>query len=220
MEVSDPLIAKTILFVKESLASAESGHDWWHISRVLSNAEAILPSLPLADSFTVRMAALLHDIDDWKFKDASNKSSKTKTEVFLESLALDQKIIQKILDVIESVSFKGSGVKDDTDSIEGKIVQDADRLDALGAIGIARCFSYGGFRQREMYNPEKKPCYHKTFEEYKGNNDGTTINHFYEKLLLLKDRMKTEKGKEIAKERHDYMQQFLERFLKEWEGKA
>lgn len=220
MEVSDPLITKTILFVKEALASAESGHDWWHISRVLSNAEAILPSVPLADAFIVRMAALLHDIDDWKFKEVSEASSKTKTEVFLESLAIEPKIIQKILAVIESVSFKGSGVKDDTDSLEGKIVQDADRLDALGAIGIARCFSYGGFRQREMYNPEKKPCFHKSFEEYKGNNDGTSINHFYEKLLLLKDRMKTEKGKEIAKERHDYMQQFLERFLKEWEGKA
>lgn len=213
-------ISRTIIFVKEALKGAESGHDWWHISRVLSNAEAILPTMPSANSLVVRMAALLHDVDDWKFKESDKKGLKTKTEVFLESLELEPEIMQKIISVIETVSYKGSGVSDETESLEGKIVQDADRLDALGAIGIARCFSYGGYRQREMYNPEKKPTMHKSFEEYKGNTEGTSLNHFYEKLLLLKDRMKTAKGKEMAEARHEYMLGFLERFLGEWEGKA
>ena len=211
------IISQTISFVKISMQTAESGHDWWHISRVVSNAESISQAYPESNLFIVKMVALLHDIDDWKFIELEKIN---KSEVFLNSLKLDKTVIEKILNAIEKISFKGSGVSDDVESLEGKIVQDADRLDALGAIGIARCFSYGGFRNREMYNPDKKAKMHNSFEEYKANNDGTSINHFHEKLLLLKDRMKTEKGKELAQARHDYMVGFLGEFMKEWEGKA
>ena len=242
MQISqEEILDKTVIFVKEAMKTAESGHDWWHISRVLSLAETISKSTPNCDTFLVKMIALLHDIDDWKFAETSEKSenfAKTaifektenfpkscatskKSEFFLHSLNFfPQKTVDFILSSIEKVSYKGASVSDETESIEGKIVQDADRLDALGAIGIARCFSYGGYRNREMYNPEKKAKMHGTFEEYKGNNDGTSINHFYEKLLLLKDRMKTVKGRELAEERHVYMKVFLEEFMKEWEGKA
>lgn len=211
------ILEKTISFVKECLKDAESGHDWWHISRVVSNAENIAKAYPESNLFIVKMVALLHDVDDWKFKESSKQN---KSSDFLKLLKIDQATIDQILSAVEKISYKGSGVADDIESLEGKIVQDADRLDALGAIGIARCFSYGGFRNREMYNPDKPFKIHNSFEEYKGNTDGTSVNHFYEKLLLLKDRMKTGKGKELAQARHDYMVGFLENFKKEWEGQA
>jgi len=215
-QIETDILGKTISFVKDALKTAESGHDWWHISRVVANAENIGKAYPESNLFIVKMVALLHDVDDWKFKEQIKQN---KSEEFLKSLQIDQVIIDQILSAIEKISFKGSGVSDEIESLEGKIVQDADRLDALGAIGIARCFSYGGFRNREIFNPEKPFKMHNSFEEYKSNN-GTSINHFYEKLLLLKDRMKTGKGKELAQARHDYMVGYLEKFMKEWEGQA
>lgn len=218
-QTQESILQKTISFVKEALKTAESGHDWWHISRVVSNAKTISEAYPQSDIFLVQMIALLHDVDDWKFQE-ENGLKQSRSESFLTSLNIGASTKNAILQSIDHVSFKGANVSDEVETLEGKIVQDADRLDALGAIGIARCFSFGGFRNREMYNPEKKAKQHNSFEEYKANNDGTSVNHFYEKLLLLKDRMKTEKGKELAKARHEYMVGFLEQFMKEWDGKA
>lgn len=210
------ILSATKSFVQEALKNAESGHDWWHIQRVLANALTIGKTIEEADIFVVQLVALLHDIDDWKFIDEKEKTKKS--VVFLKSVGLPEETVNKIDAIIDKISFKGAGDLDKMEEIEGKIVQDADRLDALGAIGVARCFSYGGFRNREMYNPEKKPYLHANFEEYKKNTDGTSLNHFYEKLFLLKDRMKTQKGKEMAIERHLFMEEYVKRFLAEWNG--
>lgn len=173
-----------------------------------------------ADLFVVELASLLHDIADWKFQDGGDDSVGAMiAKEWLEKFNVDSKIISHICDIIVGVSFKGAGVEDKLNSIEGKVVQDADRLDAMGAMGISRCFAYGGSKSREIYNPEKKPHMHKSFEEYK-KSDSPSINHFYEKLLLLKDRMNTKTGKLIAKERHEFMESYLGRFFKEWEGKS
>ena len=208
------IIEQTVAFVKEELAGAESGHDWWHIYRVWKLATHIAEK-ENADLFVVSLGALLHDIADAKFYGGDETVGPQKAENFLQSLNLQEEIISKILNIIRFVSFKNRDEKPDDDSPALKIVQDADRLDALGAIGIARAFSYGGFKNREMYNPDIPYKPGMTSAEYK-KSDSTTINHFYEKLLLLKEMMHTKTGKQLAAERHRFMEQFLKEFYAEW----
>ena len=212
------VIKKTKIFVKETLKNAESGHDWWHIYRVWKNAKGILKT-EKADSFIVQLAALLHDIADSKFHNNDLEIGPRVASEFLKELQVDAPVVDQVAKIIRSGSFKGAGTDDSMTTIEGKIVQDADRLDALGAIGVARAFSYDGKKDREMYNPDQPPVMHKTFEQY-SKNKGHTINHFYEKLLLLKDRMNTTAGKTIAEKRHEYMEEFLNQFYREWNGEV
>ncbi|MFM1753119.1 MAG: hypothetical protein RLZZ236_58 [Bacteroidota bacterium] len=211
------LIDKTILFVKATLAQAEGGHDWFHIERVYKNALLIATS-EKCDLEIVQLGALLHDIADSKFHDGDESIGPKTARTFLESEKVEPTIIDHVIAIIENISFKGGKVERQFSSIELDIVQDADRLDAIGAIGIARTFNYGGFKNRALYNPEIAPNLSMTKDEYK-NNEAPTINHFYEKLLLLKDKMNTETGKQIAQDRHRYMEDFLKQFYAEWEGK-
>jgi uncharacterized protein len=214
---TNTLIDKTILFVKTTLAQAEGGHDWFHIERVYKNALLIAES-EKCDVEIVQLGALLHDIADSKFHDGDESIGPKTARTFLESEKVEPTIIDHVIAIIENISFKGGKVERQFSSIELDIVQDADRLDAIGAIGIARTFNYGGFKNRALYNPEIAPNLTMTKDEYK-NNEAPTINHFYEKLLLLKDKMNTQTGKQIAQDRHRYMEDFLEQFYAEWEGK-
>lgn len=214
---TNTLIDKTILFVKATLAQAEGGHDWFHIERVYKNALLIAES-EKCDVEIVQLGALLHDIADSKFHNGDESIGPKTARTFLESEKVEPTIIDHVIAIIENISFKGGKVERQFSSIELDIVQDADRLDAIGAIGIARTFNYGGFKNRALYNPEIAPNLSMTKEEYK-NNEAPTINHFYEKLLLLKDKMNTQTGKQIAQDRHRYMEDFLEQFYAEWEGK-
>jgi uncharacterized protein len=211
------LIDKTIVFVKETLAQAEGGHDWFHIERVYKNALLIAAS-ENCDLEIVQLGALLHDIADSKFHNGDETIGPKTARTFLEAQNVSSETIDHVIAIIENISFKGGRVERKFSSIELDIVQDADRLDAIGAIGIARTFNYGGFKNRALYNPEIAPNLSMTKEEYK-NNEAPTINHFYEKLLLLKDKMNTDTGKQIAQERHRYMEGFLEQFYAEWEGR-
>ena len=214
---TNKLIDKTILFVKTTLAQAEGGHDWFHIERVYKNALLIAES-EKCDMEIVQLGALLHDIADSKFHNGDESIGPKTARTFLESENVEPTIIDHVIAIIENISFKGGKVERQFSSIELDIVQDADRLDAIGAIGIARTFNYGGFKNRALYNPEIAPNLTMTKDEYK-NNEAPTINHFYEKLLLLKDKMNTQTGKQIAQDRHRYMEDFLEQFYAEWEGK-
>ncbi len=214
---TNTLIDKTILFVKATLAQAEGGHDWFHIERVYKNALLIAES-EKCDMEIVQLGALLHDIADSKFYNGDESIGPKTARAFLESEKVEPTIIDHVIAIIENISFKGGKVERQFSSIELDIVQDADRLDAIGAIGIARTFNYGGFKNRALYNPEIAPNLTMTKDEYK-NNEAPTINHFYEKLLLLKDKMNTQTGKQIAQDRHRYMEDFLEQFYAEWEGK-
>jgi len=211
-------IQQTITFVKNELKNAESGHDWFHIERVYNNAKHIA-KLEDVDLFIVELAALLHDIADSKFHNGDETIGPKKAKDFLKSLGIAKKDLEHIVNIIANMSFSKSLDKNVAfNSLELQVVQDADRLDAIGAIGIARTFNYGGFKNRTIYNPEIKPNLHFTKEEYK-KSTAPTINHFYEKLLLLKDKMNTKTGKNIAAKRHDFMEQFLEQFYAEWNGK-
>lgn len=210
------ILSKTENFVQDKL-EGDSGHDWWHIHRV-RNTALTLAKEEKADHFIVEIAALLHDIADHKFHNGDDSIGPKIAREWLESLNIEEPHIQHICKIIEGVSYKGADVATPMTSIEGKVVQDADRLDAIGAIGIARAFSYGGFRNRELYNPEIPPVLHSTFEAYK-KDKGHTINHFYEKLFLLKDRMNTTSAKKMAQERHSFMEDYIHRFLGEWDGK-
>lgn len=212
------ILAATEQFVKARLSGEGSGHDWFHVERVRKNARHI-GSGEECDMLVVELAALLHDIADWKFAGGDETAGPREARGWLESQGAGEEIITHVCDIIKDLSFKGSGVKTPMKSIEGMIVQDADRLDALGAIGIARAFAYGGHKGREMHNPGVPPQQHTTFEQYK-NSAGPTINHFYEKLLLLKDLMNTETARRIAERRHNFMKQYLDQFYLEWEGKA
>ncbi|MNF23894.1 putative hydrolase [compost metagenome] len=210
------LISKTILFVKQNLENAEGGHDWFHIQRVYKNSLLIAQN-EVCDIKVVQLGALLHDIADSKFHDGDETIGPKKARQFLESENVDPKMIEHVINIIENISFKGGNFDKKFSSIELDIIQDADRLDAIGAIGIARTFNYGGFKNRPLYNPAIPPNTKMTKEEYK-KNEAPTINHFYEKLLLLKDKMNTETGKQIAQQRHRYMEGFLAQFYAEWEG--
>lgn len=210
------IIDKTILFVKEKLENTESGHDWFHIERVYKNSLLIAQNEE-CDLTVVKLGALLHDIADSKFHDGDETVGPRTARAFLESENISEEIIVHVINIIENISFKGGNFEKKFNSKELEIVQDADRLDALGAIGIARTFNYGGFKNRVLYNPNIAPNLNMSKEEYK-NSDAPTLNHFYEKLLLLKDKMNTETGKKIALERHKYMENFLSQFYAEWEG--
>jgi uncharacterized protein len=211
------LIDQTIEFVKATLAQAEGGHDWFHIERVYKNALLIAAS-ENCDLEIVQLGALLHDIADSKFHNGDETIGPKTARTFLEAQNVSSETIDHVIAIIENISFKGGRVERKFSSIELDIVQDADRLDAIGAIGIARTFNYGGFKNRTLYNPEIAPNLSMTKEEYK-KNEAPTINHFYEKLLLLKDKMNTPTGKQIAQERHRYMEGYLEQFYAEWEGR-
>ena len=210
------IIDTTILFVKEKLENAEGGHDWFHIERVYKNAILIARSED-CDLDVIKLGALLHDIADSKFHDGDETVGPKIARAFLEKENVEEKAIQHIINIIENISFKGGNFEKKFHSKELEIVEDADRLDAIGAIGIARTFNYGGFKNRAIYNPAIAPNLNMSKEEYK-NSDSPTLNHFYEKLLLLKDKMNTETGKKIALERHKYMENFLSQFYAEWEG--
>ena len=210
------LINDTIAFVKKELKNAEGGHDWFHIERVYKNA-LLIANGEKCDSLIVQLSALLHDIADSKFHEGDETVGPKKARLFLESKNVPENTITHVVNIIENISFKGGHEAKKFSSLELDIVQDADRLDAIGAIGIARTFNYGGFKNRAIYNPEIKPNLNMSKEEYK-NSDAPTINHFYEKLLLLKDKMNTKTGKEIAAQRHDFMKLFLNQFYAEWNG--
>nr|WP_315205579.1 HD domain-containing protein [uncultured Flavobacterium sp.] len=214
--INPDLINKTILFVKEKLENAEGGHDWFHIERVFKNA-VLISKNEVCDVTVVKLGALLHDIADSKFHDGDETVGPRIAREFLESENVDEQIITHVVNIIENISFKGGNFEKKFSSIELDVVQDADRLDAIGAIGIARTFNYGGFKNRALYDPNIAPNFSMTKEEYK-KNDSPTLNHFYEKLLLLKDKMNTQTGKQIAQERHHYMEGFLAQFYAEWEG--
>lgn len=208
------IINKTTAFIKNRFQEEGSGHDWWHIYRVCRLARTIAETEG-GDLFIIEMASLLHDLDDWKISDGENQSETIK---WLNGTGLGEDDKKRILEVIDQVSFKGAKVDTPANTIEAKIVQDADRLDAIGAIGVARAFAYGGSRGRLIYDPDSGPVMHQSFNEYKKSGNAT-VNHFYEKLLLLKDRMQTIKGKEFAESRHRFLVQYLEQFFNEWDGK-
>lgn len=211
------IIANTIKFVQQTLENAEGGHDWFHILRVWNNAKLIAKTENV-NLFIVELGALLHDIADSKFHNGDETVGPKIAREFLLSQQVDEFTISHIENIIKNISFKGGNFDQLFLSEELKVLQDADRLDAIGAIGIARAFNYGGFKNRALYNPEIKPNLNQTKEEYK-NSVSPTINHFYEKLLLLKDKMNTATGKKLAKERHQFMEEFLNQFYNEWNGK-
>lgn len=210
------IIANTISFVKETLKGAEGGHDFFHVERVYKNS-LLIASEEEVDIFVVSLGALLHDIADSKFYKGDETIGIKKARGFLDSQKVEGHVIVHVENIIKNISFKGGNFKQYFKSKELDVIQDADRLDAIGAIGIARCFNYGGFKNREIYNPEIPPKLDMTKEEYKSST-APTINHFYEKLLLLKDKMNTKTGKRIAEKRHLFMEQFLRQFFDEWEG--
>lgn len=210
------LIDNTIVFVKEKLQNAEAGHDWFHIERVYKNA-LLIASDEDCDLTIVKLGALLHDIADSKFNDGDETVGPRVARAFLESQNASEETIVHVINIIENISFKGGNFEKKFSSKELEIVQDADRLDALGAIGIARTFNYGGFKNRQLYNPAIPPKLNMNKEEYK-NSESPTLNHFYEKLLLLKDKMNTPTGKKLAEQRHHFMEHFLSQFYAEWDG--
>ena len=215
------IVAKTIAFVQETLKGAEGGHDWFHTHRVFLNSKHIAKGEGI-DNLVVSLGALLHDIADAKFHDGDESVGPKLAKDFLDSLNGEPEVIAHVVDIINNISFKNSLSNDGLTKFYSKelqVVQDADRLDAIGAIGIARAFNYGGFKNRELYNPDISPNLNLTKEEYK-KSATPTINHFYEKLLLLKDKMNTETGKKLAEERHGYMLNFLDQFYKEWDGNS
>ena len=210
------LINKTIDFVKEKLNDAEGGHDWFHIERVYKNSLLIAKGTA-CNLIVVQLGALLHDIADSKFHDGDETIGPKIARDFLNSQNEGSLIVDHVVAIIENISFKGGNFDKKFSSKELDIVQDADRLDAIGAIGIARAFNYGGFKNRSLYNPEIAPNLNMNIAEYK-NSESPTINHFYEKLLLLKDKMNTDSGKKLAEKRHEYMEKYLNKFLDEWNG--
>ena len=217
MQTQQQIIDRTAAHVQHLLSGEGSGHDWWHIHRVWNNARRIAAG-EQADDFIVELAALLHDIGDHKFHGGDETVGPRMAADWLQQLQVTDDIIQQVCTIISELSFKGAGTSSAMSSLEGQIVQDADRLDAIGAIGIARTFAYGGYKNPEIYNPTIAPVLHDSFEAYK-NNTAPTINHFYEKLLLLKERMHTRTARTIAGERHRFMEAYLEQFYAEWEGK-
>lgn len=210
----EQIIAETTEFVQQKLKDAEGGHDWFHIQRVLKNAREIAAGEDVT-LFVVELGALLHDIADYKFHNGDESVGPKIARDFLERKQVPEAVIQHVENIINWVSFKGGNEQQTFNSPELQVVQDADRLDALGAIGIARTFNYGGFKNRPLFDPDIIPNLNMSKEEYK-KSTAPTINHFYEKLLLLKDRMNTNTGKKLAAERHEFMEQFLSEFYKEW----
>lgn len=213
------VLEKTVAYVRDQLAGEGSGHDWWHVYRVWQLARRI-SGAEGADMYVVELASLLHDIADWKFNGGNEAVGPAVAEAWLRGAGAAGADIERICEIIKEVSFKGAGTPTSPPTtLEGAVVQDADRLDALGAIGIARAFAYGGFAHRQIHDPAIRPTEHGSFEAYKASRS-TTINHFYEKLLLLKDLMNTETARAIATRRHALMEVFLSEFYSEWEGRT
>ena len=212
------IIEQTISFVKKKLENAESGHDWWHIYRVWSVAKTVAAT-ENCNLFVVELGALLHDIADSKFNDGDEEIGPRLAMEFLKSINVNVEVIEHVIQIIKNISFKGGNHKSAFTSKELDVVQDADRLDAIGAIGIARTFNYGGFKNRSIYDPDIKPNLNMTKEEYK-KSTAPTINHFYEKLLLLKNRMNTDTGRKMAEKRHEFMELYLNQFYSEWKGES
>ncbi len=210
------ILERTRTHVQALLQGESSGHDWWHVYRVWRNAAHIAAHEPV-DIFVVELAALLHDIADWKFHGGDVTAGPRAARAWLATLTVDDAVITRVCDIIGTMSFKGAGVPSAMRTREGMVVQDADRLDAIGAIGIARTFAYGGHMNRDIWDPATEPQAHASAEDYLAGT-GSTIDHFYEKLLLLRDRMNTETGRRMANERHAFMKAYLERFYTEWEG--
>ena len=217
--MSETIIQNTVAFVKLTLAGAEGGHDWYHIERVWNTARYIREQEGSGDLLTIELAALLHDISDAKFNGGDDEIGSRMASEFLLEQDVDREILEHVQAIIKHVSYKGGFSQDQISTIEFHIVQDADRLDAIGAVGIARAFNYGGFKNRPIHDPsiplqdyENSKAYHKS--------DAPTINHFYEKLLLLKDKLNTDTGKLLAEKRHNFMEQYLDQFYKEWEGRS
>lgn len=215
----DEIIDKTVVFIKRRFQHESTGHDWWHMYRVWQLAKHIAKEEKGVDRLTVELGALLHDIADWKFHDGDMEAGPKEARKWLKKLKVDDSVIEHVEEIIRTVSFKGAGVAQSMATIEGKIIHDADKLDAIGAIGIARAFAYGGAHDRLIYDPNHAPETHADFEAYK-NSTGPTINHFSEKLLLLKDRMYTDTAKRLASGRHEFTKRYLKEFHAEWEGEA
>lgn len=229
----EEIIQRTAEYVKGEFERDSSGHDWWHIVRVWKTALALCKEEG-ADIYTVELAALLHDLDDWKLvpsppahlppsgglpvgEECRGEGRPVRAEAWLRQMDVEPALAEHVCEIITGLSFKGALVQTPMRTLEGQIVQDADRLDAIGAVGIARAFAYGGHKGRLLYDPAAPPQMHLSFEQYQ-NSGSATINHFYEKLLLLKDRMNTPTAQKVAAQRHAYMEQFLQQFLREWEG--
>ncbi len=212
------IIKKTEEFVRDKLSGDSSGHDWWHIYRVWQNARQIAQHEDV-DCFVVELAALLHDIADWKFNGGDLQAGSRVARQWLESQAVDESVISHVCQIISTLSYKGAGASSEMSTPEGRVTQDADRLESMGATGIARTFAYGGHKGRPIYDPNATPEKHDTFEQYK-NSNGPSINHFFEKLLLLQDLLNTETAKTIGKGRHEFMKAYLEQFFAEWNGRA
>jgi uncharacterized protein len=210
------IISNTVEFAKKTLEKSEGGHDWFHAQRVWNNT-ILIANLEEVDSFVVELGALLHDIADSKFYNGDETVGPRMARNFLIEQKVTEEIITHVEQIIKNISFKGGNFEGIFNSPELNVVQDADRLDAIGAIGIARCFNYGGFKNRPMYNPEILPKMNMSKSEYK-ESKSPSINHFYEKLLLLKDKMNTKAGRQIAEERHNFMLRYLQQFYDEWNG--
>jgi uncharacterized protein len=215
---NNSIIEATKNYVRATLKDAEGGHDWFHTLRVYHNA-ILISKGEKVDALVVALGALLHDIADSKFHDGDDTIGPKMAREFLFKHNVDSFVIEQVIKIIENISFNKSLEEGEKfTSPELDVVQDADRLDAIGAIGIARCFNYGGFKNRALFDPSIKPNMSMTKEEYK-TSTAPTINHFYEKLLLLSDKMNTKTGKRIAKQRHQFMEQYLDQFYAEWDGK-
>jgi uncharacterized protein len=217
-EPQKQVILQTAEHVKSVMQGEATGHDWWHVNRVWQLSQTICQDERSANAYVVELTALLHDVADWKFADGDMEAGPRAAHAWLASLQVDEAVILHVEDIIRNMSYRGSGVQLKLNSLEAQIVSDADKLDAMGAIGIARAFAYGGNQGRPIYEPDLKPVLHDTFEAYK-NGKSHTVNHFYEKLLLLKDRMQTKTGRHIAEQRHEFMKQYLDQFYAEW-GKS
>ena len=210
------VIAQTAAHIRQQFAADSSGHDWWHVYRVWQTARTI-GQQEGADLDIVQLGALLHDIADWKFHDGDDSAGPDAARQWLHDLHVAPALIDAVVGIVAHISYKGAGVPDAMPTLEGRVVQDADRLDAMGAVGIGRAFAYGGVRGRLMYDPDAPPQLHESFAAYKAST-GSTINHFYEKLLLLRDRMHTATGRRLAEQRHVFMEAYLAQFFAEWDG--
>lgn len=217
-ESLDPLVERTVAHIRDRMTGESSGHDWWHIYRVWQMARRLAIE-ERADLLLVELGALLHDIADWKFHGGDLGEGPRQARSWLESIGASREVVEAVVRIVERVSFKGAGVADDMPWLEGQIVQDADRLDAMGAIGIGRAFAYGGHAGRLMYDPNHPPEQHDSADAYR-RSGGPTLNHFHEKLFLLRDRMHTSAARRIATERHRVMEEFVNQFLGEWSGSA
>jgi uncharacterized protein len=214
-----PLVAGVSASVRRRMEGDGTGHDWWHVWRVWKTAERLARSERKADPVIVSLGALLHDVGDWKFHGGDEEAAPREAAKFLRKARAERAVVDRVAQVCREISFKGAGVADRPTSLEARIVQDADRLDAIGAVGIARAFAYGGAKGRLLFEPGVKPVLHGSFAAYK-KSKSHTINHFYEKLLLLKERLHTKAARRIARERHAFLLTYLKRFHAEWNGKA